>query len=44
MVNPMSEMKETAGRNTGGNKIMNVSTGDYVSCFVCVKSLSEDDK
>ena len=44
MVNPMSEMKETAGRNTGGNKIMNVSAGDYVSCFVCVKSLSEDDK
>ena len=44
MVNPMSEMKETAGRNTGGNKIMNVSVGDYVSCFVCVKSLSEDDK
>ena len=44
MVNPMSEMKETAGRNTGGNKIMNVSTGDYVSCFVCVKSLSDDNK
>jgi len=44
MVNPMSEMKETAGRNTGGNKIMNVSAGDYVSCFVCVKSLFEDDK
>lgn len=44
MVNPMSEMKETSGRNTGGNKIMNVSAGDSVSCFVCVKSLSEDKK
>jgi len=44
MVNPMSEMKETSGRNTGGNKIMNVSAGDSVSCFVCVKSLSEDNK
>ena len=44
MVNPMSEMKETSGRNTGGNKIMNVSSGDSVSCFVCVKSLSEEKK
>ena len=42
MVNPMSEMKETSGRNTGGNKIMNVTKGDMVSCFVCVKSLAED--
>ena len=42
MVNPMSEMKETSGRNTGGNKIMNVTKGDLVSCFVCVKSLAED--
>jgi DNA gyrase subunit A len=42
MVNPMSEMKETSGRNTGGNKIMNVTKGDMVSCFVCVKSLVED--
>ena len=42
MVNPMSEMKETSGRNTGGNKIMNVTKGDMVSCFVCVKSLTED--
>ncbi len=42
MVNPMSEMKETSGRNTGGNKIMNVTKGDLVSCFVCVKSLSVD--
>ena len=44
IVTPMSEMKETSGRNTGGNKIMNVSKGDSVSCFVCVKSLSEDNK
>ena len=44
MVNPMSEMKETSGRNTGGNKIMNVSSGDSVSCFVCVKSLTQIDK
>ena len=44
MVNPMSEMKETSGRNTGVNKIMNVSSGDSVSCFVCVKSLSEEKK
>lgn len=43
MVNPMSEMKETLGRNTGGNKIMNVSSGDSVSCFVCVKSLVQQD-
>jgi hypothetical protein len=42
MVNPMSEMKETSGRNTGGNKIMNVTKGDLVSCFVCIKSLSDD--
>ena len=44
MVNPMSEMKETSGRNTGGNKIMNVSSGDSVSCFVCVKSITQSDK